>query len=170
MRDIIYIEKGKRKDESQMMNKAIYFDMDGTIADLYGVTDWLSKLIAHDPTPYIEAAPLLRLSTLARLLNTLKRKGYTVGIVSWLSKCPNADYDAAVTAAKVAWLAKHLKSVQWDEIRIVPYGTPKSTVIDTPHGILFDDESGNRTEWEQAGGKAYNVDAIIDTLKAIAAA
>lgn len=29
----------------------IWFDMDGTIADLYGVDGWLEMLIAEDPTP-----------------------------------------------------------------------------------------------------------------------
>jgi phosphoserine phosphatase len=29
------------------MNKAIYFDMDGTIADLYGVSGWLADLEAE---------------------------------------------------------------------------------------------------------------------------
>ena len=28
------------------MTKAIYFDMDGTIADLYGVDGWLDSLVA----------------------------------------------------------------------------------------------------------------------------
>ena len=28
----------------------IWFDMDGTIADLYGVEDWLPKLRAYDPS------------------------------------------------------------------------------------------------------------------------
>ena len=30
------------------MQKAIYFDMDGTIADFYGVPNWLEYLIAGD--------------------------------------------------------------------------------------------------------------------------
>ena len=34
------------------MIKEIVFDMDGTIADLYGVENWLPKLRAYDPTPY----------------------------------------------------------------------------------------------------------------------
>ena len=33
------------------MTKAIYFDMDGTIADLYAVDGWLDMLRAYDPTP-----------------------------------------------------------------------------------------------------------------------
>lgn len=147
--------------------KTIYFDMDGTIADLYSVENWLPKLRAYDPTPYMEAAPLLRLCTLARRLNTLRRKGYRVGIVSWLSKDPNPVYGAKVTAAKYYWLEKHLPSVEFDEIRIVPYGTPKSTVISDPHGILFDDENPNRAEWENAGGTAYNVENILEILASL---
>ena len=58
------------------MKKIINFDMDGTIADLYGVDNWLAKLNASDPSPYIEAKPLLNLSTLARRLNKLLRDGY----------------------------------------------------------------------------------------------
>ena len=54
---------------------AIYLDMDGTIADLYAVTNWLKMLRAENPTPYIQAEPLVRLSALARHLNRLKRNG-----------------------------------------------------------------------------------------------
>lgn len=147
--------------------KTIYFDMDGTIADLYSVENWLPKLRAYDETPYMEAAPLLRLCTLARRLNALKRKGYRIGIVSWLSKDPNPAYGAKVTAAKYYWLEKHLPSVDFDEIRIVPYGTPKSKVINDHGGILFDDEAPNRLEWENAGGKAYGVENILEILRSL---
>lgn len=148
------------------MTKTIYFDMDGTIANLYAVENWLPKLRAYDPTPYMDAVPLLRLSTLARRLNTLRRKGYRIGIVSWLSKCSTPAYDAKVTAAKYAWLEKHLPSVYFDNIRIVPYGTPKSTLVDDL-GILFDDEAPNRTEWENAGGTAYDVQNILEVLASL---
>lgn len=148
------------------MTKTIYFDMDGTIADLYAVENWLPKLRAYDPTPYMDAVPLLRLSTLARRLNTLRRKGYRIGIVSWLSKCSTPAYDAKVTAAKYAWLEKHLPSVYFDNIRIVPYGTPKSTLVDDL-GILFDDEAPNRAEWENAGGIAYGVENILEVLASL---
>ena len=57
------------------MNITINFDMDGTIADLYGVENWLEYLIAENNFPYANAKPLLHLSTLARKLNTLQRNG-----------------------------------------------------------------------------------------------
>ena len=43
------------------MKKAIFWDMDGTIADLYNVPNWLDKLRAEDTSPYREAEPLFSL-------------------------------------------------------------------------------------------------------------
>lgn len=149
------------------MTKAIYFDMDGTLADLYSSENWLDKLRAYDPTPYMEAKPLLRLASLARVLNRLQKNGYHIGVVSWLSKVSTPAYDAAVTAAKYGWLEKHLPSVTFDNIRIVPYGTPKSTLVAEQVGILFDDENRNREEWEAAGGVAYDVRNIVEVLRSL---
>ena len=147
------------------MTKAIYFDMDGTIANLYGVEGWLDMLINEDTTPYAQATPLVRLCTLARLLNKLQKNGWHIGVVSWLSKNGSEEYNKNVTETKIEWLRKHLPSVTWNEIKIVKYGTPKGTVVCEPKGILFDDEEKNRTEWN---GTAYGVDNIIETLKMVA--
>ena len=144
--------------------RTIWFDMDGTIANLYGVENWLEKLQAHDATPYAEATVLLNMSQLARLLNQLKVMGYKLGIISWLSKCPTPEYDEAVTEAKKAWLGQHLASVSWDEIRIVKHGMPKEWFMNTDRDILFDDEEINRENWK---GDAYEPEMIIKVLKAL---
>lgn len=144
--------------------KAIYFDMDGTIADLYGVEGWLDSLHISDPSPYIIARPLVHLSTLARLLNKLQKEGYYIGIISWTAKDSTADYEYAVTVAKIGWLKRHLPSVEWDEVSIVPYGTPKQKTVAFPEGILFDDNAGIREAWT---GEAFDVNAIIETLKGL---
>ena len=146
------------------MTKAIYFDMDGTIADLYGVEGWLNDLESENERPYATAKPLIRMSALARVLNRLQKEGYTIGIVSWLSKGGSDDYNEKVTYAKQKWLKQHLASVNFDEINIVKYGTPKSTAVNIQDGILFDDEEKNRTEWN---GTAFDVDNIIEILKAL---
>ncbi len=146
------------------LNITINFDMDGTIADLYGVENWLEMLIAEDTTPYAEALPLLRLSALARKLNTLQRNGYDLAIISWLSKSGSEAYNEAVAAVKMAWLKKHLPSVNWDRITIVPYGTPKQNFCENPLDILFDDEVKNRNNWT---GRAYDVQNIMEILKEI---
>ena len=146
------------------MEKAIYFDMDGTIANLYGVENWLPKLQAKDETPYAKATPLVQMNLLARYLNKLQAKGYQIGIISWLAKVDDKEYDVKVTQAKEKWLRKHLKSVNFDEINIVPYGTPKSSAVMQINGILFDDEMPNRIEWK---GQAYDEKNIINVLKTL---
>ena len=76
-----------------MNYKAIIFDMDGTIANLYGVKDWLPKLRSDDPSPYLDAEPMVNLNDLASQLRTLKSAGYTIGIISWLSKFSSESYN-----------------------------------------------------------------------------
>ena len=130
----------------------IWFDMDGTITDLYGVENWLEMLIAHDETPYAIAKPIVNLSVLARLMNKVQRKGFEICIVSALAK------------AKIKWLANHLKSVHFDEIRFVPYWYTKNDV-NTGTDVLFDDEERHLEKWT---GTAVHASKMIETLKTIA--
>ena len=142
--------------------RTIWYDMDGTIADLYKVEDWLSYLRAYDPMPYKQAAVMHNMSLLARYLNKLQRAGYKLGIISWLSKCSTPEYDELVTLAKLKWLKCHLPSVSWDEIHIVNYGVCKDTYRLDNNDILFDDEIKNRNEWN---GISYNPDNMMEILK-----
>lgn len=139
----------------------IYFDMDGTIADLYGVEGWLDYIVNGNPLPYTNAKPMVNMNRLARRLNTLQREGNEICIISWLAKSSTAEYDELVKRAKMEWLAKHLASVHFDEIHIVAYGTPKHTI---GKGILFDDEKPNRESW---GEGAYTPEKIFEVLRAL---
>ena len=139
--------------------RQINFDMDGTLCDFYGVEGWLDDLDNYNTRPYEIAKPLLNLSVLARYLNKLQSKGYTINIISWLSKASTADFDERVTRVKLEWLKKHLKSVKFDNITIISYGTPKQNF---GKGILFDDETKNRDSWV---GLAYDEKNILEILK-----
>ena len=140
----------------------IFFDMDGTLADFYGVRDWLSYLQSQDPYPYEMAEPLLNLQALARRLNRLNQNGYSIEIISWTAKNSTPEYDKAVTAAKLEWLGKHLKSVNFEKINIVKYGTNKDSFRHSENDILFDDEEQNLKNW---GGRAYDASKILEVLK-----
>lgn len=142
----------------------IFFDMDGTIANLYGVENWLPMLRNSDATPYKVAKPLVNLSRLARHLNRLQRKGIEIGVISWGSKCATHEYDEAVEKEKIDWLARHLASVNFDEIHVVPYGTPKANFVSSANDILFDDEEPNRKAWS---GKAYAESEIFEILASL---
>ena len=144
----------------------IWFDMDGTLADLYGVENWLEMLRNYDETPYAVAKPLVNLSLLARLMNKAQANGFEICIVSALSKESTADYDERVMNAKKRWLARHLKSVQFDEMRFVPYWFKKNDV-NSGEDILFDDEARHLDAWT---GRACPADEMIETLKSLLAA
>lgn len=144
------------------ITKSIVLDMDGTIANLYGIENWLDDLINFNPRPYKLAKPLVNMNVLARKLNKLQKQGYAINIISWLSKNSTSEYDSKVRDTKIKWLKTHLKSVHFDNIHIVPYGTPKYTLAS---GILFDDEEKNRNDWNKMeNNKAYDVDNIIGVL------
>lgn len=142
--------------------KALHFDLDGTLCDFYGVENWLDYLMEENTYPYEVAKPLLNFSLFARLLHKLQTEGWRIGIISWTSKCGSEEFNLAVEIAKRAWLAKHLPSIEWDEIKVVRYGTNK--YIECGGGILFDDEERNRNAWQD---KAYEPSQIMEILKTL---
>lgn len=145
-----------------MTEKIINFDMDGTFVDLYGVDGWLDDLINSRTRPYEIAKPMINMSAFARRLNYLQKIGYIINVISWTAKNGSTDFNERVKTAKLNWLAKHLKSVKFNNVYIVPYGTPKHEISS---GILFDDEKPNRDKW---GIGAYDVNDILGVLKAVA--
>ena len=144
--------------------RTIWWDMDGPIANLYAVENWLPKLHAEDASPYAEAEVLVNMSQLARLMNRVQMMGYKLGIISWTAKNSTESYADAVAEAKLNWLKLHLASVKFDEICIVGYGIPKSLFMNTEDDILFDDEEQNRDEWT---GEAFEPEMMMKVLKTL---
>lgn len=142
--------------------KTIWFDMDGTIANLYDVQDWLPKLRAYDASPYAEANVMHNMSLLARRLNQVQQAGYQIGIISWVSMVSTPEYDAAVAEAKRAWLNSHLPSVHFDHVYITAYGIPKQSFMTSEDDILFDDNKTIRDAWT---GRSYEPCDILSVLK-----
>lgn len=140
----------------------IWFDMDGTLVDFYGVAGWLDDLIARNTRPYEIARGIGNLALIARLLNKAQKNGHEIGIISWTAKNAPAEYNARVATAKREWLARHLASVKWDAVKVVEYGTNKKTACGTD--ILFDDEKPNRDTW---GAGAHEPREIVEVLKAL---
>lgn len=148
------------------MAKTIYFDMDGTLANLYQVENWLDKLRAYDTSPYLEAAVMLNMQSLAHRLNKLQTLGYRLGIITWLSAESTNEYDQLVIEAKIKWLNIHLNSVNWDEMHFLPFGTKKSEVAKNG-GYLFDDNLKIRKEWVKSHPDCWAFDEknILQTLE-----
>ena len=129
--------------------KWIWFDMDGTIADLYSVEGWLEDLLAFNTRPYAEAKMMYNQLSLLEIMAELKCKGYKLGIISWGSKAKNQEYDEMVTRVKKEWLEKTLLDILLDKIIVTQYGVCKAdTCRPYGYGILVDDEKPNRDSWD----------------------
>ena len=112
-------------------------------------------------TAYREARPLHNFSYLAKLMRKCQKKGIEFSIISWGSKNSTENFLAAVADEKRKWLKTHLPSVQFSEIIIAPYGTPKENYKNSHFDILFDDEQANRKNWKNG---AFEPQYIIPIL------
>lgn len=125
------------------------FDMDGTIADLYSVPNWLESLRNEDASPYLKAKPMWNMRELNMALMQLIKQGHEVRIISWLSMDSTPEYKQAVREAKAAWLKKY--DFPADKCHFVQYGATKAdSVRKATHGvpaILIDDNAKVRKGW-----------------------
>lgn len=144
--------------------KEIVFDMDGTIADLYGVENWLDMLRNENPLPYEIANPMYNMKNLAYILNALKEQGWVITITSWLAMNSSKEYKKLVRQAKKEWLEKW--HFPYDEIHLVQYGTPKHRVTKADRHILVDDNENVRNAWngETINAKENIFPALIALL------
>ena len=124
------------------MTKVLVFDMDGTLANFYGVDGWLNDLQNENPRPYEIAEPLYNMEVLTAILNKVRE-------------------------AKKAWLNKY--DFPFDEIHLVKYGTTKANCTRRHGGyqILVDDNEKIRNGWN-LGGTINANENIISQLREIA--
>lgn len=149
------------------MTKILVFDMDGTIANLYGVKGWLADLRNSNARPYAVAEPLYDMEFLADILNTFKAFGWLIVVTTWLAKDSTKAYDDEVRKVKKEWLAKY--NFPYDEIHLVKYGTTKADCTRKLGGfqILVDDNEAIRKGWNLGDTINANeniIDKLLDLL------
>lgn len=155
-----------RKAKTMKQMKVIYWDMDGTIADLYAVEGWLTGIDSRQVFPYVEAEPMWDMVRLASILGQLREMGYVIGVITWLSKSGTKEYNNAVRKAKREWLERYGLWELMDEVHMVKYGTPKHITANIRHGILVDDNKSVREAWENYGGETIDP-TEVDVLEAL---
>lgn len=142
----------------KITERTIFFDMDGTIADLYGQPNWLANLRAENPAPYVKAEPMYNMEMLNSFLEVFKKFGFRVGVITWGSMNASKEYDNLVRRAKREWVHKYLPACQ--EFHYQRYGTPKYRAtyqnIKINKDILIDDNEEVRKMWIAKGGIAIN--------------
>ena len=142
--------------------KTIYFDMDGTVADLYGVPNWLKKLRSFDESPYIEAKPLVNMAELERVCKALINNGYNIGVITWLSKDSNKLYDQKVTKAKFEWLQNYMPYIT--QYKAISYGIPKQKVATKSKLMVLVDDNAEVREMWNTPKQRISIDATKDII------
>ena len=130
--------------------KMIVWDMDGTIADLYGVENWLPMLENEIVLPYEIAKPMWDMERLARAIKALQALGIEQRIVSWLAKDSSEEYKTEVRRAKRNWLEEN--EFPFDHFHGVQFGATKADSVrkflaDDEEALLIDDSFTVRKGW-----------------------
>lgn len=94
---------------SKNRRQTIYLDMDGTIADLYEVENWLPKLRNEEKGLFANLKPMVSES---RLLELFPTDEYDIRILTMLPKGASEEYAEVVTAEKNQWLDTYFPSIQ----------------------------------------------------------
>ena len=125
----------------------VYLDMDGTIADLYGIENWLHRLRSEDETIFLECKPLITEEELYRRFPSDK---YEFRIISMTPKDATKEYKNCVIAQKDFWMNIHFPSIKKRIYRA--YGHNKN-LRNSANAILIDDSEPIRNSWK---GTALN--------------
>lgn len=150
--------------------RMIVWDMDGTIADLYGVEGWLEKLRSENPLPYEIAKPLWDMERLANIIRGLQAIGVEQRIVTWLSMGSSEEYKTETRRAKKEWLEQF--DFPFDHFHGVQYGATKADSVrkflaDDEEAILIDDSAKVRKGWHLGETVDPTEVDIIDFLEAL---
>lgn len=149
--------------------KKIYFDLDGTVYDLYGMENWLEMLRNEEKGAFTNGNPLVNMTVLEDVCLRLIKKGFQIGVITWLPMGASLEYQEICTQEKREWVEKNMPYVS--EFYPLEYGTPKqyAPAKRAKEMWLIDDSKEVREMWvteKQRQAIDANED-IIETLNYI---
>lgn len=128
-----------------MLNKkiAIYFDLDGVLAD-FGKEPNAVERFATEKGFFYNLKPIKKN---IKFINKLIEKGFNVNILS-ASPNENADLD------KILWLKKYVPNLKLNKIILCRNHENKADFVsEIENSILIDDYTVNLINWKAKGGK-----------------
>ncbi len=151
-----------------MKKLTLAFDMDGTIADLYGREHWLHDLKTGKKGLFANLETMVNMTELTRLC-----EGFEVIVITWLPMTTDLrlknisveEYKLQVAKEKIQWIEKHFPIAT--TIHPLDYGVNKADVLgdSVRTHILVDDNKDVRAMFEEEGG--ITIDAQADILEQI---
>ena len=150
--------------------RMIVWDMDGTVADLYGVDGWLEMLRAENPLPYEIAKPIWDMERLVNVIRGLQDFGIEQRVVTWLSMNSSEEYKTETRRAKREWLDEF--GFPYDHFHGVQFGATKADSVrkflaDDETAILIDDSARVRKGWHLGETIDPTETDVIDFLETL---
>lgn len=140
---------------------SIWFDMDGTIAELYKVKDWLPALRSNDWSVYDRCLPRAHYERINAAIEALIENGWQVGVITWASKGIDWGKELdAITEIKFDWLCRFFPALADGKFACIPYGYNKAkylTEMGSSYGLayLVDDNKEVRAAWRKFGEQRW---------------
>lgn len=146
------------------MSTTIYFDLDGTLYDLYNIENWEQKLREEKPNMYNQDRPLYtpRIHT---IVSALLRLGVKFHSITKLSMTATENYAKLTTEEKKEWVRNNLPFVS--NINCIPYTDHKYKYIrrKDEENILIDDSEYECSDWTGTAYKAENnIEDILEKI------
>lgn len=124
------------------MKKRVYLDMDGTIANLYKINNWLERLQREDKTIFLECEKMV---SQEKLFEIFPKKSYEIIILSMTPKNCSEDYHKQVASQKNKWLDKNFPLL--NKRIYLKYGYNKN-LKNSKNAILIDDSKAIRDTYK----------------------
>lgn len=153
------------------MNKKIYFDLDGTLYNLYKIENWLDYLENEKNGIFLTDNFIGDYDEFMNEIQRLLVAGYKFGVITWLPMRASREYEEVCRTEKTTWIEKYLPFVI--EVNICSYGIPKQNCIQKrcSEMILIDDNAEVCKIWNtNKMRKSINISGTftaIDALKSL---
>lgn len=109
------------------MTTKIYFDLDGTVYDLYNIENWELKLRSENADVFNEGNFIGDYAKFIAVCAELIKKGVQFGVITWLPMQATEEYERECAEVKREWVKKFIPFVT--EFTVQTYGIPKQNAI-----------------------------------------
>lgn len=151
------------------MSIKIFFDLDGTLFDLYGKKNWLEMLQNENPSAFEgDMLPEIDPIELYKATSALAERGVIMEVITWLPMGASPEYETACDLVKKQWVKDNLPFIS--KVTSLSYGVPKQNGIEkrAERMFLIDDNAEICEMWETAKmRKAIRIDSkftVVDAL------
>ena len=162
------IRELRKRKVVEFMSKKIYFDLDGTVYNLYGIENWLQYLEEENSNVFIMGDFMVDHKKFMDCITALTKRGYSFGVITWLPMRASVEFEEECRQQKVKWIKHFLPFVT--EINCQSYGIPKQNAIQKKSSKMFliDDNKEVCNTWEQEKNCiALNLTKDFDVINAL---